>query len=61
MLIEIPIKVISRYFQDLQDIDKALGLSRGMGSNVWVFKEQNGEYGGAEEPPEPQNFVRPSK
>jgi hypothetical protein len=32
-----------------------------MGSNVWIFKVQNGEYEGADEPPKPQNFVRPSK
>ena len=31
------------------------------GSNVWLLKIQNGEYGGGDEPPKPQNFVRPSK
>jgi hypothetical protein len=34
-----------------------VGFSKGMGSNVWIFKVQNGEYGADE----PQNFVRPSK
>ena len=38
-----------------------LGFSKGMGSNVWTFKVQNGKYGGADEPQKPQNFVRPSK
>ena len=38
-----------------------LGFTKGMASNVWVFKVQNGEYRGADEPPKPQNFVRPSK
>ena len=35
----------------------SIGLGRGMGSNVRVFKVQNGEYGGADQL---QNFVRPS-
>ena len=30
-----------------------------MGSNVCIFKVQNGEYGGAGEPQKLQNFVRP--
>jgi len=38
-----------------------IGFKKGLGSNVWVFKVQNGEYGGADEPHKPQNFVRPSK
>jgi hypothetical protein len=37
------------------------GFSKGMQSNVWIFKVQNGEYGGADEPQKSQNFVRPSK
>ena len=39
----------------------SIGFTKGMGSNVQVFKVQNGEYAGADEPPKPQNFVRPSK
>jgi hypothetical protein len=27
-----------------------LGFTKGMGSNVWVLKVQNGEYAGANEP-----------
>jgi hypothetical protein len=40
---------------------QVLGFSKGMGSNVWIFKVQNGEYGGADEPQKLQNFVRPFK
>jgi hypothetical protein len=32
-----------------------------MGSNVRVFKVQNEEYGGADEPQKSQNFVKPFK
>jgi hypothetical protein len=39
----------------------SIGFTKGIGSNVWVFKVQNGEYGGADEPQKSQNFVRPSK
>ena len=35
-----------------------VGLSGGMGPNVWIFKVQNGEYGGADEPQNPQDFVK---
>ena len=38
-----------------------VGFKKGFGSNVKVFKVQNWEYGGADEPPKHQNFVRPSK
>ena len=38
-----------------------LGFLKGMGSNIWLFKVENGEYGGADEPQKPQNFVKPSK
>ena len=38
-----------------------IGFTKGMGSNVQVFKIYNGEYGGADEPQKPQNFVRPSE
>ena len=38
-----------------------VGFGKGMRSNVQVFKVQNGEYRGADEPQKPQNLVRPSK
>ena len=39
-----------------------LGLISAMSfSFCLIFKVQNGEYGGADEPQKPQNFVRPSK
>jgi hypothetical protein len=40
---------------------KGVGFSKGLRPNVWLFKVENGEYGGAGEPPKPQNFVRPYK
>ena len=42
-------------------VQPPVGLGRGMGSNVQLFKVQNGEYKGADEPQNPQNYVRPSK
>jgi hypothetical protein len=42
-------------------MSKQLGFKKGLGSNVWIFKVKNGEYGGADEPHKPQNFIRPSK
>jgi len=41
--------------------DRGIGFNKGLGSNVQLFKVQNGEYGGADEPHKLQNFVRPSK
>ena len=38
-----------------------VGFRKGFGSNVSILKVQNGEYGGADEPQQLQNFVRPSK
>ena len=46
----------------VQGKDKAsailVGFTKGMGSNVWVFKVQNGEYAGANEPWKPQKFCQ---
>ena len=47
--------------KDIESTIYCLGFLKGMGSNIKLFKVENGKYEGADEPQKPQNFVRPSK